>query len=128
MKMNPDCVRDILLTVESNDFGVHLTLDKLCEKLPQYSCDEIHYCCLKLDEAGLLEIISLRMMRQTMPSIKTIKDLTFEGHEFLENIKSDNVWTKTKSISKNVGSSSLQALKDISVSIVSELIKSSLGL
>ncbi len=35
MKLNPDCVRDILLTVESNPFGKHMTLDELCGKLCQ---------------------------------------------------------------------------------------------
>lgn len=123
MRLNPDCVRDILLTVENNDFGVHMSLDKLCEKLPNYSREEIHYCCLKLDEGGFLEVISLPMMRQTMPDIKTIKDLTFEGHEFLADIRSDNAWNKTKSIAKQVGSFSVHALRDIAAHVIKEIIK-----
>ena len=126
MKLNPDCVRDILLTVESNEFGQHMTLDYLCEKLPNYSCEDIHYCCLKLDDAGLLEVKAYSMLGQTMPDIKTIKDLTFNGHEFLADIKSDNAWNKTKSIAKDVGSFSIHALKDISVGVINEIIKSHL--
>lgn len=126
MKLNPDCVRDILLTVENNKFGTQMTLEQLCVKLPNYECDEIHYCCLKLDEAGLLDVVSIPMIRQTMPGIKSINDLTFEGHEFLADIKSDNAWNKTKTIAKNVGSFSIHALKDISVGVISELIKSHL--
>lgn len=123
MKLNPDCIRDILITVENSEFGSHMTLEKLCEKLPNYTRDEIHYCCIKLNEAGMLEVLIVQMMRQTMPGIKTINDLTFEGHEFLADIKSDNAWNKTKSIAKNIGSFSIHALKDISVGVVSELIK-----
>ena len=55
VKLNPDCVREILLTVENNEFGVHLTFDNLCSKLPKYERNELHYCCLKLNEAGLLD-------------------------------------------------------------------------
>jgi hypothetical protein len=123
VKLNPDCIRDILITVENSEFGSHMTLEKLCEKLPNYTRDEIHYCCIKLNEAGMLEVLIVQMMRQTMPGIKTINDLTFEGHEFLADIKSDNAWNKTKSIAKNIGSFSIHALKDISVGVVSELIK-----
>ncbi len=123
MRLNPDCIRDILLTVESNDFGIHMTLDKLCEKLPNYSRKEIHYCCLKLDQGDLLEVMSLPIMGQPMRDIKTIKDLTFEGHEFLANIKSDNTWNKTKSIAKQVGSYSIYALRDIAGGVISQLVK-----
>ena len=126
MRLNPDCVRDILLAVESNEFGQHMTFDQLCDKLTNYSREDIHYCCLKLSEAGLLEIISRSTLRQSMPSIKTIKDLTFEGHEFLEDIKSDNTWNKTKAVAKNIGTFSIHALKEISVSVISELIKNNL--
>ena len=65
-------------------------------------------------------------MRQHLPGIKSIHNLTISGHEFLENIKSDNAWNKTKSIASKVGSYSLSTIKDISVGIISELIKRNL--
>ena len=126
MKLNLDCVRDILLTVESNDFGVHMSFNKLCEKLPKYKSEEIHYCCLKLSEANLLQVVTISVIRNNMPSIKIIKDLTYPGHEFLADIKSDNVWTKIKSIALNVGSFSIHAIKEIAVSVTSDIIKSHL--
>ncbi len=58
-----------------------------------------------------------------MPDIKSINDLTFVGHEFLEDIKSDNTWNKTKSVAKNIGTFSLHTLKDISAEVISDLIK-----
>ena len=126
MKLNIDCVRDIILTVEKADYEERLTFDMLHERIPKYSKEDLHYCLVKLDEAYLLDIVTVSVMRQHLPGIKSIHYLTFSGHEFLENIKSDNVWNKTKSVAKNVGSFSLHALKDISVGIVSELIKTNL--
>ena len=52
-----------------------------------------------------------------------IKDLSPAGHEFIANIRSDSNWKKVKDISKNIGSSSLNALTQIAVSVVSSLIK-----
>jgi hypothetical protein len=63
------------------------------------------------------------MLRQHLPGIKSIHNLTFYGHEFLENIKSDNTWNKTKSIASKVGSYSLNTLRDISVGVIGEIIK-----
>lgn len=124
MTLNPDCVRDILLTVENNAFGETLTLTKLHEKLTNYSKEEIHYCCLKLNEGGYLDLVTLNLLGCNVPQIKIIKDLTLNGHEFLENIKSDTNWIKTKNIAKKVGSSSLSTIKEIAIQVISSIITS----
>ena len=125
MHLNIDCVRDILLTVETNDFGNRLTLTKLCEKIPNYTQDEIHYACLKLYEGEYLELIALNILGHQVPAIKSINDLTFKGHEFLASIKVDSNWNKTKDVAKKVGSFSLNTLKDISAQVIAEVIKKS---
>ena len=123
MKLNIDCMRDILLTVEQANYEETLTFNTLHERIPNYSKEDLHYCIVKLDEAGLLEVNTVAVMRQHIPAIKSIHYLTMRGHEFLENIKSDNVWNKTKNVAKNVGSFSINTIKDISVGVISELIK-----
>lgn len=123
MKLNLECLRDILLTVENAEYEERLTFDKLHERLPNYSEEDLHYCLIKLDESGLLEVITIQIPRQHMPGIKTIHNLTFQGHEFLENIKAENTWNKTKSIASKVGSFSLNTIRDISVGVISEVIK-----
>lgn len=126
MHLNPDCVRDILLTVEANDFGNTLFPSSLAKALPSYTEDEINYACLKLSEGNLLNVVTMKSIGMTHPAICRIEEITFAGHEFLDNIKSDNVWCKTKQVAKGIGSFSLQTLKDISTSVVTELIKSHL--
>lgn len=123
MKLNLDCIRDILLTVENAKYEEQLSFDKLHERLPKYSEEDLHYCLIKLDEAGLLEVVTIPVMRQHLPGIKSVHNLTFYGHEFLENIKSDNAWNKTKSIAAKVGSYSFNAIRDISIGVISEIIK-----
>lgn len=47
MKLNPDCIRDILVTVESTEYNSAYTIDKLHEKLPAYTVEELNYHCFK---------------------------------------------------------------------------------
>ena len=54
MKLNPECVRDILLTIESYPEPMNLSLCKFYAMLPQYTENEIYYCCKKLYEANIL--------------------------------------------------------------------------
>lgn len=123
MKLNIDCIRDLLLLVEQQPLGKELTLPEIESALSQYTDDEIIYTCLKLDEAGFIILATVSMMRSTVPVIRSVKELTYNGHQFLENIKNDNNWKKTKSIAKEIGSFSLSCLKDVAANVVSSAIK-----
>ena len=50
------------------------------------------------------------------------------GHQFISDIRSDNVWNHVKSLSQKVGSNSLSALIQISSGVITQLIKSQLGI
>lgn len=123
MKLNPDCIRDILITVESMEYNTAYTLTKLCTQLPSYSEEELNYHCLQLIDAGLLNAKAINVMGQISPQLWRIFDLTYPGHQFLADVRSDTTWNKTKKIAKNVGSESLHALKDIAVGVVTAAIQ-----
>lgn len=122
MKLNYDCIRAILIEIEEMPFNSTLSLETLCKKLPNFTSDDIQYCCLKLNEANFIDLTTVPIMRQSTLGIKSINDLTFYGHEFLSNIRNDSTWNKTKEIAKNIGSFSLHTLADIATTIVTELI------
>lgn len=128
MKLNSDCIRDILITVETMDYGAVCTLPMLCEKLCNYSEEELNYHCLQLIDAGFLNAKAINTMGSTVPQVWRIFDLTFPSHQFLSDIRSETTWSKTKDIAKSVGSESLHALKDIAVGVVTSTIQSKLGL
>lgn len=127
MKLNPDCIRDILITVESMEYNTAYTLTKLCTQLPSYSEEELNYHCLQLIDAGLLNAKAINVMGQILPQLWRIFDLTYPGHQFLADVRSDTTWNKTKNIAKNVGSESLHALKDIAVGVVTAAIQNQFG-
>lgn len=57
-----------------------------------------------------------------------VADLSPSGHEFLANIQSDTLWNNVKNISSKVGSKSLNTMIQIASAVVTEIIKSQLGL
>lgn len=58
----------------------------------------------------------------------TISDLSPEGHEFLNNIRDDTNWHKTKEVAGKIGSFSLNMLSQIATNIVTSLINTHTGL
>lgn len=125
MHLNPDCCRDILLAVEDKPLGEFFTINTLFKQINNYPDDEVYYACLKLNEAGFLDISTVGVLHHTQtPRISTIDELTYTGHEFLDNIRSKSTWEKTKKIASSVGSFSLKTLMSISSNLITELIKS----
>lgn len=119
MKLNPDCVRDILLFVEENTgFNKYIMLSyKSCSEDMKinYDNNEIAYHIQQCKNFGFIS---------ASPALGcvTIKDLTPNGHMFLANIREEKNWSKTKEIANKTGSFSLKALYDISTNVISGLI------
>lgn len=126
MRLNPDCIRDILLSAEDNTgFYEYLDypneLDK-CPLLKKYNDEEIKYHVRQCKKSYLIEVDF------DLTGNFSISDLTPSGHEFLGSIRSDNIWSKTKSVAEKIGSHSLDTLTKISVGVLTEIIKSQLGI
>ncbi|WP_338630447.1 DUF2513 domain-containing protein [Clostridium baratii] len=127
MKLNPDCIRDILLTVEESTDFIHPLTYKINnnshEKLSPYSHAEIAYHIRQCNLSNLLHGVNIL----DAGDIIVIKDLSPKGHQFLADIRSDNIWNNTKSIATKVGSVSLDALIKISTGVLTQMINKQLG-
>lgn len=124
MKLNPDCIRDILYTIEDISMPMKSISEKDLLKAPltsKYDIDTIFYHVKQLDMSKLIIMCN---KGYSFNYHFSIKDLSPEGHKFISNIREDTTWNKTKEIAKKVGSFSIDALKDISTNVMSELIKS----
>lgn len=127
MKLNPNCVRDILIAVEDNTgFNIYFDYPAELDKAPllaKYTEEEVRYHILQCEKAYLIEIRS-----KDLNGNYAITDLTPKGHEFLANIRSENIWGNVKEVSTKIGVSSLSALSQIAASVVTAIINSQLGL
>ena len=129
MKLNIDCVRDVMLTLEEAEYGELTTISILCKKLEdKYTEEEITYTCLKLDEGGLIDAMLVSMMNSSMKGVKAINDITFEGHQFLNNIRDNKVWGKTKTVLSKVSSVSISFVSSIASQVLATLISQYMGL
>lgn len=58
-----------------------------------------------------------------------VYDMTFQGHEFLEKIRSDTVWNqKLKPVFTTIGSMSLEVISSVANSAITSLVLAKLGL
>lgn len=113
MVLDHDCVRAILLEVEQCPFNQTLNVEKLTQLLPDFDEETIWYACLKMDEGGLLDIMTIDMAFSNMPGIKQITSMTYQGHEFLDSVRDKTIWGKTKAIAKKAGAESIKILVEI---------------
>lgn len=124
MKLNTDLIRDLLICFEAIGYDEIFVIESNLEVHPinSYSLDEILYHVSQMDKSNLIEIA------QYADGVTCVSDLTPYGHEFLANIRDDNIWKGTKEVTKKVGCKSLDALTQISSNIISQIIKSQFGL
>lgn len=115
MKLNNDCVRDLLLYLEEN-----LTLiDSLIVgdiKLKDYSAEELLYTANRLLEANFLNG-SKRIYDNTDLFIM-ISSITYQGHQFLDSIRDKDVWSETKAKASKIASVSLPILQELAATAI----------
>lgn len=109
MKLNHDCVRDLLLYVEEN-LGYNDELEVNRMHLKDYSLEELLYTSEKLAEAGYIDYYPIEIDNEY--SIILINSISYKGHQFLDTVRDNEVWTKTKRV--------LSILKSVSIEITSE--------
>ena len=127
MKLNFDCIRDILLSLENLPYEKECSINELLTMLHDYNEEDVHYSCLKLHEVGFINAYVLNA-DGAYPRVLRIYDITMLGHEFLNDIHSDTIWNNVKDIAKDVGVKSIQALTEIATGVVTNLISSKLSL
>jgi hypothetical protein len=125
MRLNPDCMRDVLLVAEENlPLNGSLPMSDLLPLLPGYSKDEITYTCLKLNEANLLNIFKTPYPGGTF--VNDIREITYNGHQFLENIRNQSTWETVKQKLSLLGSSSVPVIMSVASQVILNKISSSL--
>ena len=123
MKRDMDLVRRILVEVEKADDRV--SIESLeCDK---YSLPTIGYHVELMSAHGLIDA---KVNRSWGGDITDgyIKALTWSGCDYLDAIRDDGVWRRTKAvISEAVGDTTLPTIKEAASMVAIQLIKANLG-
>ncbi len=114
MKRDMDLIREILLRVEqSKSPPSDIDLD-----IPEYDDNEITYNIGLLFKAGLVEAIDAS---SSSGNHYLITGITWDGHEFLDASRNNDVWTKTKEyIASKGGGMTFDVLKQLLTKFLSE--------
>lgn len=110
MKLNQDCVRDLLIYLEDS-LGYHKRLYVRDIKLKDYSSNELLYTAEKLKEANFLNCFGGIYSKYNLPL--SVDSITYQGHQFLDTIRDDNIWASAKTKIKTVASVTLPILQDL---------------
>lgn len=124
MKRNWDTIRDILIRLEE------MPPEKAGLQLSDFSSENLHelaYHVELLIEAGLIHGQMSKTLGRGVPCF-IIQRLTWEGHEFVDAIRSDTVWQKAKtSFVKEGLSMTFDLVKSIATDIATGYLKSTIG-
>lgn len=116
MRRDMDLIRDILKTVaDSNDpIDAHALADDT------HPFPVIAYHAQLLQEAGLANVSLSKTMGGDIVNA-TIGPLTWEGNDFLDAVRSEKIWNRTKRlIASKVGSVSFEVIKALAVKLATE--------
>ncbi|RMP68437.1 DUF2513 domain-containing protein [Pseudomonas syringae group genomosp. 3] len=122
MKLDKDLVREILLAIEANreDPVGCITLN-----LEDRDALEVSYHIMLLHEAGFI----LGTDSSADEGLEWFpKRLTYKGHEFLETVRDEEIWRRTKAGAEKAGGVGLGLLMEIGKAYGKEMLKERLGI
>lgn len=127
MTLNIDCIRDILLELETLEIGCYRPVD-FVKSIEKHGKENVLYTLFKLAEAGFINSTEFYRSMDGTPHIDFIYDMTFDGHEFLADLKPQSNWEKISTVFKQGGSASIKTVGNIAVALGTEALKIRLGL
>ncbi|MEX1036889.1 MAG: DUF2513 domain-containing protein [Sneathiella sp.] len=123
MKRDMDIIRDTMLALEKdNDLdGVGFYAFSENEPVIERADPKVAFYHLQLCVAGGL----LDDNGQEVVGHVVIRGLTWEGHDFLDAVRDDNIWAEVKSVVKKQG---YELTFDVAKSLAMRLLSTSIGL
>lgn len=123
MKLNPDCVKDVLLSVEENvGLESHLRDIKELKLSNLYSDEDLLYTLQKLDEANFIHFSNTNGSNSFY--YLAIGNMTYEGHNFLDTVRDPSRWEKVKQKAASVGGASIPILQQIGAHLLEKQLNS----
>lgn len=137
MKLNQNCVRDIMLYIEDEAKpGLYLSLNdfynpvdkrntKYQQNLAKYDKETIEYTLMKLSETKYLKdhpsIVENKLVGYNVDSI------SWEGHKFLDTIRDPKIWSATKKILSHLESVSISFTSQVASKVLEDYISKNTG-
>ena len=130
MKLKQDCVRYVLLALEAQELGMlsqGAQGSEIAKQLAndKFSVDDITYTLWQLADG---KFIKATCDKYVMGLSIIVYDITWQGHELLDSIRDDAVWSQTKKATSSLKSVSIGVLKNVASAFLTGMIKQATGL
>ncbi len=126
MQRDMDLIRELLLKLEAYPMspGSIVYFEPGADELQVegYDANQIEYHLDLIGEADLIDMGGSRPMTGF-----TYRRLTWAGHEFLDSIRSPEVWSKTKNGAEAAGGFTVDLLKDIAKGFIRKQVEDYTG-
>lgn len=133
MELNLDCIRDTLLFLEQhltidyngckfNSINLKTLTEDIMIKHTQYTAEDISYTVYNLHQIGFIDG-NIKSVAGYQLMFCDIENITWEGHQFLNIIRPETIWIKTKSIILKTGIKSIEYVSNIAHDIMVETAK-----
>lgn len=124
MQRDMELIRKILFKIEDTVDNVN----KTNIYIEGYTQEQVAYHCSLLYEGGYIHDCKIRYGSNGIYSF-SIGRLTWDGHEFLDKIREDTIWNKTKDTIEKKGLPFVfDVVKAVSTEIIIGIIKGFVGL
>ncbi|MTC88019.1 DUF2513 domain-containing protein [Streptococcus uberis] len=123
MKLDPELIRNILLDFEElHHYPTPLafTDNSQFNRSKEYDVNVFIYHCKLLLDAGFIDWKPNFVWGGKLYN-SFLYGITYEGHQFLDSIRSPEVWRETKTTAQKVGVFSLNFLSQTASQIISNL-------
>lgn len=124
MKLNQDCLRDLMLELEDKLFiNTHIYTDEFrtLEIFNKYSDEDVYYSLKQLIKMGLIDGATKNQAATVQPYYIDVYDIEPKGHEFLNNVRDENVWKETKKRISKFASVSIPVLQQVSTAVIQKM-------
>lgn len=135
MKLNPDCIRDVLIYLEENltysddeEYVIAhkaISASRVIQELSEakgYSTGDVKYSIEKLIEVKYISATDVITGGNERVISFKIKDILYDGHEFLATVRPETIWEATKNGASKIGAMSIHALGYIAKKVVDLII------
>ena len=128
MKLNYDCIRDVLIYYEDNlVMNYHYNIPELSIRdvigalSNKYDNTDVAYSIIQLIKSGYLDgRFSYNTPRKEVSGVVT--DITWEGHELLNSIRPQTIWEVTKENATKLGVTSIRGVASLAKSVINAIV------
>ncbi|EJE24503.1 DUF2513 domain-containing protein [Staphylococcus epidermidis] len=121
MRLNYDCIRDILLTIEDMDYTSPGMIKENFEnqsRVKKYEPIQILYTLKRLSDVGFINVLFAK--GEAFYHFYNVHSMTFSGHQLLDDIRDEKVWQKTKDKASKLSSVSIPVLQQLATSVAKQ--------